>query len=199
MLDEGPLVGMVQIPGIKYGVKDVVALATLNSAIERVLETLRSVGVQSLDEQTTFLARCLDAWLEASGRKHDIAESAQLDPENVAYQGRILVSAIDLISAYVWRIRKSDTPLNSLEAQELLVPYIERLLNRAGLSKNGKFIPKSDFKRKGFLGSGGIGRFRDTLWAATIGTKSIADLSPEDKAELANKNRATIASRLANQ
>jgi hypothetical protein len=30
MLEVGPLVGMIQIPGIRYGVKDVVTLATLN-------------------------------------------------------------------------------------------------------------------------------------------------------------------------
>ena len=33
MLEVGPLKGMIQIPGIKYGVPDVVTLATLNNAI----------------------------------------------------------------------------------------------------------------------------------------------------------------------
>jgi hypothetical protein len=37
MLDDGPLKGMIQIPGIKYGVKNVAALATLNSAIENIV------------------------------------------------------------------------------------------------------------------------------------------------------------------
>src|SRR5207244_8288836 len=40
MLEIGPLVGMIQIPGIKFGVKDVVTLATLNSAIEDVLDDM---------------------------------------------------------------------------------------------------------------------------------------------------------------
>jgi hypothetical protein len=43
MLEIGPLVGMVQIPGIKYGVKDVITLATLNGAIEDILD-MRAPG-----------------------------------------------------------------------------------------------------------------------------------------------------------
>ena len=42
MLETGPLVGMIQIPGIRFGVKDVVTLATLNSAIEDVLGDIYS-------------------------------------------------------------------------------------------------------------------------------------------------------------
>jgi hypothetical protein len=72
MLEVGPLVGMIQIPGIKYGVQDVVTLATLNSAIEDVLGDLVRAGINSLEEQTEFLAQCLSAWLEASGRKEDV-------------------------------------------------------------------------------------------------------------------------------
>ena len=94
MLEIGPLVGMIQIPGIKFGVKDVVTLATLNSAIEDIIEPMRHVEIEGLEEQTEFIAQCLDSWLEASGRKHDIDESEKLDPENVAYQGKVLVSAI---------------------------------------------------------------------------------------------------------
>ena len=51
MLDIGPLVGMVQIPGIKYGVKDVVTLSTLNSAIEDLLGDLCAVGINGLEAQ----------------------------------------------------------------------------------------------------------------------------------------------------
>lgn len=85
MLEIGPLVGMIQIPGIKFGVKDVVTLATLNSAIEDVIPELKSVGIESLEAQAEFLALCLDSWLEASGRKEDVADSDSLDPDNVAY------------------------------------------------------------------------------------------------------------------
>ena len=69
MLEVGPLKGMIQIPGIRYGVADVVTLATLNNAIEDVLEPIRSAGLGALDDQTEFIADCLDAWLDASGRK----------------------------------------------------------------------------------------------------------------------------------
>ena len=54
---------MVQIPGIKYGVKDVVTLSTLNAAIEDVLRDLFSAGISSLEAQAGFLAQCLDAGL----------------------------------------------------------------------------------------------------------------------------------------
>jgi hypothetical protein len=94
MLEEGPLEGMVQIPGIRFGVRDVVTLATLNSAIEEVLDDLRNADITSLDAQTEFLAMCLDAWLDATGRKED---SPQLDATNVAYQGRVLVSFLTLM------------------------------------------------------------------------------------------------------
>jgi DGQHR domain-containing protein len=197
MLEEGPLVGMIQIPGVRFGVKDVVTLATLNSAVERVLTTLSEAGLSSLDEQTGFFAQCLSAWLEASGRKHDLAISDRLDPENVAYQGRILVSAIDLIPVCIWKIRKERKHLISTKAEECLTNYFRDLLNRAGLLRENKFLPKGEFKKKGFLGSGGIGRFRDTLWAAAIGDASIARLQPERRAEMAESNRSTVSAWLA--
>ena len=49
MLEIGPLVGMIQIPGIKFGVADVVTLATLNSGIEDVLGDLYEAGIRSLE------------------------------------------------------------------------------------------------------------------------------------------------------
>lgn len=196
MLEVGPLVGMIQIPGIKFGVKDVVTLATLNSAIENVLAPLSSASIDSLEEQTAFLAQCLDAWLEASGRKHDLSESDKLDPENVAYQGRVLVSALDLAPACIWEIRSKGKHLISDKAEQILTRWFRKLLSRANLLRNGKFLPKSDFKKKGFLGSGGIGRFRDTLWAATTGKERIGRLSEEKIAQLAERNRAKIYIRL---
>ena len=54
MLEIGPLVGMIQIPGIKFGVSGVVTLATLNAAIEEVLEDLVQVGLRSLEAQAEF-------------------------------------------------------------------------------------------------------------------------------------------------
>ena len=67
MLETGPLVGMIQIPGIRYGVKDVITLATLNAAIERELQLLEIMELILLNF-SEFFAQCLSAWLEASGR-----------------------------------------------------------------------------------------------------------------------------------
>jgi DGQHR domain-containing protein len=194
MLETGPLKGMIQIPGIKYGVQDVVTLATLNSAIEDVLKPLDSAGITGLEEQTDFLAQCLDAWLEASGRKHDITSSDKLDPQNVVYQGRVLVSVLTLVPACLWEIRRTKAVLASDETKKILTEWFQRLMSRAGLFKAERFIPKGQFKKMGFLGSGGIGRFRDTLWAASISSKTISRLSAKSKASLASANKAKILS-----
>jgi DGQHR domain-containing protein len=195
MLEIGPLKGMIQIPGIKFGVKDVVTLATLNSAIEDVLESLDKAGIGSLEEQTEFIAQCLEAWLEASGRKEEISSSETLDSNNVVYQGRVLVSALTLLPACVNAIRRKRISLTSDRAGVLLTTWFRGVMKKAALLKNGRFISKSDFRKKGYLGSGGIGRFRDTLWAA-IGTRSVGRLSPESRADLANSHRQIAYSEL---
>ena len=64
--------------GMKYGVKDVVTLSTLNNAIEDVLGDLCEVGIDNLEAQSEFLAQCLDAWLEATGRKEDVSDQSRL-------------------------------------------------------------------------------------------------------------------------
>lgn len=194
MLETGPLKGMIQIPGIKYGVGDVVTLATLNSAVEDILEILDASDITGLEEQTEFIAQCLDAWLDASGRKHDIAISDKLDSENVVYQGRILVSVLTLIPACLWEIKRLNAVAVSDETGESLTAWFRKLMHRAGLLKKGRFIPKSQFKRLGFLGSGGIGRFRDTLWAASLTNKRVSRLSAKSRAMLAGKNKEKIFS-----
>jgi DGQHR domain-containing protein len=194
MLEVGPLVGMIQIPGIKYGVQDVVTLATLNSAIEDVLEPMIQAGIRGIDEQSEFLAQCLEAWLDASGRRHDIAFSEKLDPENVAYQGRILVSVLALLPACIWELKSKRSTLISDKSKSLLTAWFQGLIARAGLLKNKKFIAKGEFKKKGFLGSGGIGRFRDTLWAAIA--KNVSRASAEKRSELAEEQKNVIYSSL---
>jgi DGQHR domain-containing protein len=196
MLDVGPLKGMIQIPGIKYGVADVITLATLNSAIEDILEVLETANISSLDEQSEFLAQCLDAWLEASGRRHDIAASDKLDPENVAYQGRVLVSVIALIPACIWILKKKHIDPVSDKAFDALAAWFKRLIEHAGLQKNGKFIPKGEFGTKGFLGSGGIGRFRETLWAAALSDRKITGRSTAGKSKLADDHKTRVLSEL---
>jgi DGQHR domain-containing protein len=198
MLETGPLVGMIQIPGIKFGVKDVVTLATLNSAIEDVLEPLIEVGIDSLEEQTEFLAQCLNAWLQASGRKHDISDSDELDPDNVAYQGRVLVSVLALLPACQWKLKSANKTFVSQEAEELLTKWFHGLMLRAGLLRNDKFIAKGEFRIKGYLGSGGIARFRDSLWAAAIGTRKVSRMSEDKRSQLAAHNKQRILADLGN-
>jgi DGQHR domain-containing protein len=199
MLEIGPLKGMIQIPGIKYGVKDVVTLATLNYAIEGALEFLSKVDIVSLDQQTEFLAQCLDAWLEASGRKHDIIESDKLDPDNVAYQGRVLVAALTLLPACISLLKAERLPLISDKANVLLVDWFRKVMQRAGLIQRDRFIAKGEFQKKGFLGSGGIGRFRDTLWAAALSKRTISGLADEKKTSLAEKHKSEVYSKLGVQ
>jgi len=191
MLETGPLVGMIQIPGIKYGVKDVITLATLVNAIEDLLPMLRGVGISSLDAQTEFLAQCLTAWLEASGRFESPSGSGRgtLDPENVAYQGRVLVSILDLVPAILWKMKRVHS-LVSASAQEKTKSLLQETAERAGLLDDGVFIDKSVFKDRKYLGSGGIGLFRDTLWAALGSTDSVRRWKPERISEFAQEVRA---------
>jgi hypothetical protein len=196
MLDIGPLVGMIQIPGIKFGVKDVVTLATLNSAIEDVLDNMDQAGIRSLESQAEFLAQCLEAWLEATGRKEEIAGSQDLDPENVAYQGRVVVSFLTLLPACIWKLKKAKIKLISDDTPKVLSQWLREVMQRAGLLKDDRFLPKREFREKGFLGSGGLARFRDTLWAAAIGSARLGKLEAEKLAELAEKNKERILSEL---
>jgi hypothetical protein len=200
MLETGPLVGMVQIPGIRYGLRDVVTLSTLNSAIEDVLDDLRSVGLESLEAQTDFLAQCLDAWLNATGRREDVAESDSLDPENVAYQGRAIVSFLTLMPACLLELKQNDLPLVSARALAHLERWARGTMKRARLlDRNGKFLAKGEFKHKGYLGSGGIARFRDALWAAATAKKQLpSGTRAERLEELAVESRALVRSKLKN-
>lgn len=198
MLETGPLVGMIQIPGIRYGVKDVVTLATLNRAIEDIVEELEQAGLRGLDNQAEFLAQCLDAWLEATGRKELVADSESLDPENVAYQGRVLVSFVTLVPACIWELRRAKIrPLQSAKAHAHLQKWLTKVMKRAGLLDRGKFLPKTKFKDKEFLGSGGIARFRDVLWAAALSTRSVARLSEASRSTIATMHRGKVRESLA--
>ncbi|MBN1505651.1 MAG: DGQHR domain-containing protein [Sedimentisphaerales bacterium] len=198
MLETGPLVGMIQIPGIRFGVKDVITLATLNSAIEDVLDMMEKNGVNSLEMQTDFLAQCLTAWLEASGRFENKKrpERRDLTPQNVAYQGRILVSVIALIPAMIWKLRNEKTPLVSTKAESILIDWFKDMADRANLLEDGVFVAKDKFKERGYLGSGGIGRFRDSLWAVAAGSERLGRTKPEKVAQLADQSRKLIMSEL---
>jgi DGQHR domain-containing protein len=194
MLETGPLVGMIQIPGIRYGVKDVITLATLNNAIEDALPVLEKCGVSGLEMQTEFLAQCLSAWLTASGRFEDkfSLRNKQLDPGNVAYQGRVLVSILNLVPAMLWKLKKERVPFVSVKAQDHLTSWLQEIAHRAGLLQDGVFIGKKEFKDRKYLGSGGIGLFRDTLWAGIKTENNIRRTQPEKVAQLADAMRSQV-------
>lgn len=199
MLETGPLVGMIQIPGIRYGVKDVITLATLNGAVEDVLDTMEKNGLGGLKMQTEFLSQCLTAWLEASGRFESKVRSKQvkLTPQNVAYQGRILVSVITLIPAMLWKLKASKIPMVSDKALEFLTSWLKDIAEKAGLLEAGVFIGKDKFKDRGYLGSGGIGRFRNSLWAVIAGEFRITNKTkPDEVSASSEQNRQIVFSAL---
>jgi DGQHR domain-containing protein len=194
MLETGPLVGMIQIPGIRYGVKDVITLATLNNGIEDVLPTSAKCGIKGLEMQTEFLAQCLTAWLEASGRfeGRESLKHKQLDPGNVAYQGRVLVSILALVPAMLWKLKKDGVAFVSTNAQERLTRWLAEIADRAGLLQDGIFIGKKEFKNRKYLGSGGIGLFRDTLWSAMSTKIDLRRAKPEKIGRIANEMRSHV-------
>ena len=193
MLETGPLVGMIQIPGIKYGVRDVVTLSTLNGAIEEVIDVLTLAGLRSLDAQTEFLALCLEAWLDATGRREEVAGAGGLDPENVAYQGRAIVTFLTLIPrAILWLQSGSVRHFVSNPARMVLTNAIRETMKKAGLLRSGKFLSKTQFREKGFLGSGGLGRFRDSLWAASGSKTPVSKLKAERLSALASEERTRV-------
>jgi DGQHR domain-containing protein len=192
MLEVGPLVGMIQIPGIRFGVKDVVTLATLAAAVEDILDDVSGVGIKSLEAQAEFIAQCLTAWLQATGRKEELVSGAALDPGNVAYQGRVIVSFLTLLPACIWKLRRLGKPLVAEASERVLTTWLRDVMNRAGLLDRGKFLPKTKFREKGFLGSGGLARFRDTLWAAALSTGPISRLSPETLETIAIRHREKV-------
>lgn len=198
MLEVGPLVGLIQIPGIKYGAKDVIALATLNSAIEDVIEWLYLAEISALESQSAFLAQCLDCWLKASGRFEDPkdAKADGLSSENVAYQGRVIISVMTLIPAMLLELHEKKIDFISESAEEHLIDWLTGVGKRAGLIKNGRLLGKKEFKARQYLGTGGLGRFRDALWAAAGTSRTIEGRSEEQISLQAEKRRQTVAEEL---
>ena len=191
MLEVGPLVGMIQIPGIRYGVKDVVTLATLNSAIEGVIPALDRCDITNLEAQTSFLAQMLECWLQASGRAE--AQGAfELSPQNVVYQGRVLVSVIDLVPAALAELKKQKIPYVSARARGYITDWLRGAIERADLLHEEQFVTKDEFRSLGFLGSGGIGRFRNRLWTAAFRRSKLGGLNAEQLAEAAEQARAEV-------
>jgi DGQHR domain-containing protein len=194
MLDVGPLVGLIQIPGVRFGAKDVVTLATLNASIESCLESMNEAGIQSIEAQSEFLAMCLEAWLNAVGRLEDPEEvrRAGLSAENVAYQGRVIVSVLTLVPAIILELRKTKLRFSSEAAAEHITEWLHTLAKRAGLLKNGKFIGKEEFKERRYLGAGGVALFRDVLWTAVGRARAISNLDDDEISAAAERNRRRV-------
>lgn len=191
MLETGPLVGMIQIPGIKYGVKDVVTLATLNAAIEGAIPALDACDLDNLEAQADFLAEVLECWLQASGRA-EAKGVAKLNPQNVVYQGRILVSVINLVPAVLAHLKQKKIPFVSDRARQEITEWLRGAVNRADLSRDGKFVAKDEFKELRVLGSGGIGQLSNRLWVAAFRKNKLGNLTPERIAEEADRARNKV-------
>lgn len=192
MLETGPLVGLIQIPGIRYGTKDVVTLATLNSAIEDCLEALMTVDITGLEAQSEFIAMCLNAWLEASGRLENPADVLKrgLSSTNVVYQGRVIVSVLTLLPAVLVELKDERIRLDSNKAVSHLIDWFRKLARRAGLlNDKGEFLDKDEFKERRYLGAGGLGMLRDVMWAAASGSTKVSTMDEDEIVERADKHR----------
>jgi hypothetical protein len=152
-----------------------------------------------LELQTEFLAQCLTAWLEASGRFETRSKRNNLNPENVAYQGRVLVSILDLVPAILWKLKPRTKHLVSDDAHQKTRRLLRDTADRAGLLDGDVFVEKQQFKKRKYLGSGGIGLFRNTLWAAFGATEPLGRIGSEKIADLAELTRARAARALGNQ
>src|SRR5207244_875885 len=129
--------------------------------------------------------------------REENTSGTELDPQDVIYQGRILVSVIDLVPAILAFLREKRIPYVSDRARTAIQRWLGQAMERANLIRNGRFISKDDFRKLGFLGSGGIGRFRSRLWAASVRQKKLGRLRPETIESLAKDARREIDKSLA--
>jgi hypothetical protein len=135
--------------------------------------------------------------LEASGRFEYPSDGSTLDPENVAYQGRVLVSILYLVPGILWKLKRLQS-LISESAQQKTKALLQDTAERAGLLDSDKvFIDKRVFKERKYLGSGGIGLFRNTLWAAFGSEDTVRRWGPERIATVAEEVRAKATRILA--
>jgi hypothetical protein len=153
---------------------------------------MQTAGITSLEAQAEFLGQCLDAWLIATGRREEIAVEGNLHPDNVAYQGRVVVSFLSLVPACIWYLRTRKIPIQSARSVEELSRWLSGVMTRAGLLQGKRFLKKALFKSRGYLGSGGLSRFRDALWAASCSVKPTRKLNEDQMFAIAVKNRARV-------
>jgi hypothetical protein len=67
-------------------------------------------------------------------------------------------------------------------------------MRKAGLTIRGRFLERQRFVEKGYVGSGGIARFRNRLWAAADAQSTRIGDDEERIAQRAESNRARILS-----
>ena len=65
-------------------------------------------------------------------------------------------------------------------------------MKRVKLLEDDMFVGKDSFKKRGYLGSGGIGRFRDALWAGIRATTKGVTIPTARQKEVADKNRVFV-------
>jgi hypothetical protein len=93
----------------------------------------------------------------------------------------------------LFKLKKKKIVLISDRAKELLTEWLRKVAERADLLENGIFIGKDKFKARGYHGAGGIGRFKDCLWAVAIGERKLTKKNkPETIHEWAERNRASV-------
>jgi hypothetical protein len=90
----------------------------------------------------------------------------------------------------LWKLKKERVAFVSTKAQERLTHWLREIADRAKLLQDGVFIDKKEFKNRKYLGSGGIGLFRDTLWAATRTKRDLRRVKPEKVTQIAKGIRA---------
>jgi hypothetical protein len=109
----------------------------------------------------------------------------------------VVVSFLTLLPACIWKLQGERQELISDAALRVLKKWLTAVMQRAGLLDDKKrFISKTDFRDHGFLGSGGISRFRDVLWAAALSDDTVAECSTEELAELAQAHRSKVYSEM---
>jgi hypothetical protein len=94
------------------------------------------------------------------------------------------------VPAILAHLLDAKLPFVSEKARQDVTEWFKETIHNAGLIQKGKFVVKDDFRKLGFLGSGGIGRFRNLLWAAAYRKRNVSNLSPEDIAKAAGQGRA---------